>query len=61
MAKLLTTSEAAKTLKISVPRIHQLIAGRRLPAKKFGRDYLINESDLAKVRVRKPGRPKKKG
>jgi len=36
-----------------------LIAAGRLPAQELGGDYLIEESDLAVVRNRKPGRPKK--
>jgi excisionase family DNA binding protein len=59
MAKLLTTGEAAKSLGVSTPRVNQLISDGRLPAEKFGHIYMIRESDLAKVRNRKPGRPKK--
>lgn len=57
--KLLTTSEAAKRLKVSVRRVHQLIDEQRLPAEKMGRDYFIKEEDLKLVEVRKVGRPKK--
>ena len=31
----------------------------QLPAKKFGRDLVIQEEDLKLVKERKPGRPKK--
>lgn len=55
----LTTREAADRLGVSVGRIHQFIRDERLPAEKKGRDYLIKESDLAKVKNRKPGRPSK--
>jgi excisionase family DNA binding protein len=56
----LTTSEAAERLGISQARVRRLILDGRLPAKKFGRDHQIREADLAKVKNRKHGRPKKK-
>lgn len=56
---LLTTREAAQILGISVPRVHALIRGKRLPAQKHGRDYFIKKSDLKLVANRKPGRPRK--
>jgi excisionase family DNA binding protein len=57
----LTTGEAAERLGVTVGRVHQFIREKRLPAEKKGRDYLINERDLAKVEDRKTGRPPKKG
>ena len=57
--KLLTTKQAAKLLKINDSRVRQLILAGRLPAQKFGRDWLIQEKDLKLVEDRKPGRPKK--
>jgi len=56
---LLTTSEAAERLGVTVGRIHQFIQEGRLPAEKKGRDYFIDSSDLRLVKNRKPGRPKK--
>jgi len=56
----LTTKQAAKALGVSAPRVRQLILAGRLPAVKFGRDLMILEADLDLVRVRKPGRPRKK-
>ena len=56
---LLTTKQAAKDLGVNDRRVTALIRAERLPAKKVGRDWLINSKDLAKVRDRKPGRPKK--
>ena len=56
---MLTTKEAGERLGITVQRIHALIRDGRLPAQKFGRDYLIKESDLKLVEERKPGRPSK--
>lgn len=57
---MLNTREAAEKLKISVPRIHQLIASGNLPAQKVGRDYVILEKDLETVKTYgKPGRPAK--
>jgi excisionase family DNA binding protein len=58
---LLTTSETAKRLGVTVGRIHQLIQEGRLPAEKMGRDYFIDSKDLKLVKNRKPGRPKKSG
>lgn len=59
MAIPLTTAQAATELGISKSRVVALIAAGRLPAQKVGMQYLIQRKDLAKVRVRKPGRPKK--
>jgi excisionase family DNA binding protein len=60
MAGLITTIEAAKALDISQNRVNALIRSGRLPAQKYGWQWLIDRKDLAKVRVRKPGRPPKK-
>jgi excisionase family DNA binding protein len=57
--KMLTTKEVGERLGVTVQRIHALIRDGRLPAEKFGRDYLIKESDLKLVEDRKPGRPPK--
>ena len=59
MDKLLTTKKAAKRLNVSERRIRQFIAQGRLPAIKFGRDWVISKDDLSKVANRKSGRPKK--
>jgi excisionase family DNA binding protein len=56
---LLTTSEVAERLGVTVPRVHALIRVGRLPAEKMGRDYFIKEADLKLVENRKPGRPPK--
>lgn len=56
---LLTTNEVAERLGVTLPRVHALIRGGRLPAEKMGRDYFIKESDLVLVADRKPGRPPK--
>lgn len=57
--EILNTAEAAKKLEISAIRIRQLIKEGRLPAQKVGRDYIIQEKDLALVTDRKNGRPPK--
>lgn len=44
---------------VTVTRVQQLITAGRLPAKKIGRDYVIEEVDLALVMDRRPGRPRK--
>jgi excisionase family DNA binding protein len=59
MATPLTATEAAKALGVSHSRIMQFIRTKRLPARKFGAQWVIERKDLAAVRVRKPGRPKK--
>lgn len=57
--RLLTTSEVASRLNVSLRRVRQLIEEGRLPSQQFGRDHLIKESDLKLVEDRKPGRPQK--
>ena len=59
MGKLLTTQEAGKLLGVGRLRVRQLISSGRLPAMKFGRDWVISKDDLSKVANRKSGRPKK--
>jgi len=59
MMTLITTSEAAERLGVHITRIQQFIYAKRLPAEKVGRDWLIDEKDLALVSGRKTGRPKK--
>jgi excisionase family DNA binding protein len=56
-----TTSEAAEALGVTPRRVRALIQAGSLRGEKKGRDYLINERDLALVKDRKPGRPKKAG
>jgi excisionase family DNA binding protein len=56
-SEVLNTVQAARELRVSVRRVQQLIAAGRLPAERFGRDYMIKRTDLQRVRVRKPGRP----
>jgi excisionase family DNA binding protein len=55
----LTTKEAAQKLGITPRRVVALVTAGRLPAQKFGRDYMIREADLKLVQDRKVGRPKK--
>jgi excisionase family DNA binding protein len=58
----LTTEQVAEKLKISRPRVYQLIAEKKLVAQKFGRDYLIKENSLKDVKIHgKAGRPIKTG
>ena len=56
---LLTTSEVAARLGVTVKRVQAMIRDGRLPAEKMGRDYFIKEDDLKLVEDRKPGRPRK--
>lgn len=55
--RLLNTRQAGQVLKISPIRVRQLIRSKRLKAELVGRDYVIKESDLKDVEIRKPGRP----
>lgn len=55
----LTTKQVAERLGITPRRVQALIEAGRLPATKFGRDYMIREKDLKLVEDRKVGRPKK--
>ena len=55
----LTTKQVAERLGITPRRVQALIEVGRLPAQKFGRDYMINEKDLKLVKDRKVGRPRK--
>jgi excisionase family DNA binding protein len=59
MKDMLTTREVAERLGVSQARVRALIQSGRLPSQQFGRDHLINESDLKLVEDRKPGRPPK--
>jgi excisionase family DNA binding protein len=61
MASPLTTDQAAESLGVTRSRIIAMINAGRLKASKFGTQWVIDQKDLAKVRNRKPGRPKKKG
>jgi len=56
---LIGTAEAAERLGVSQDRIRALIKAERLPAQKMGRDWFIDPKDLALVKNRKPGRPRK--
>jgi excisionase family DNA binding protein len=59
--KLLSTKEAAEKLNVSPMRVRQLIQEEKLKAKRIGRDYVIDERDLATVQTYgKAGRPKGK-
>jgi excisionase family DNA binding protein len=56
---LLTTQDAAERLGISTRRVIKLITDGRLPATRFGKNYMVKESDLSLVSERKTGRPPK--
>jgi excisionase family DNA binding protein len=56
----ITTIDAAARLNVSPRRVGQLIQAGRLKAKKYGRDWLIDERNLAAVADRKPGRPRRR-
>ncbi len=56
----MTTKEAAERLGVSMRWVQALIKSERLPARKMGRDYLIDERGLRRVSDLKPG-PKPSG
>lgn len=60
---MLTTTDAARELQITVARVKQLIAEGILPARKFGRSWMIQPRHLDQARKRPDGRgrPKKAG
>ena len=57
--KIITTVEAAKQLGVTPSRVRALIESKRLKAFKYGREWLIDPKDLAAVKNRKVGRPRK--
>jgi excisionase family DNA binding protein len=56
---LISTKDAAARLGLSVRRVQDFLKDGRLPAQMIGGVYMINEKDLALVKNRKPGRPRK--
>ncbi len=57
--KLLNTKQTAELLGVSPIRVRQLIQEGKLRATRIGRDYVIEEKDLASVKTYgKAGRPK---
>ena len=56
---LLTTAQAAARLGVTSRRVVALINAGRLPAEKIGPNFVIKPKDLAKVKDRTPGRPRK--
>ena len=54
---LLTTSQVAAQLNVTIRRVRALIEAGRLPSQQYGRDHLIKAADLKLVEDRKPGRP----
>jgi excisionase family DNA binding protein len=56
---MLTTKQVADRLGVTMRRVQALINDGKLPAEKFGRDYMVKEKDLKLVENRKVGRPPK--
>jgi excisionase family DNA binding protein len=54
----MTTTTASERLGVTPQRVRAMIQAGRLPARRIGRDYIINEADLELVKDRKAGRPK---
>lgn len=53
----ISVAEAAKRLGVHVQRIHQRIADGSLPAERIGRQWVIDESAVARLDRNSPGRP----
>lgn len=58
---MLTTIEVAQALGVTPRTIERHIKANHLEAKKYGRDYLITQEELARFKQqrRKAGRPRK--
>lgn len=56
--RLLSTTQAAEALGISIQRVKQLCAQGRM-GRRVGRDWVITPEEIEANRVRKPGRPAK--
>jgi excisionase family DNA binding protein len=56
---LLTTEQVAEKLGVSRRRVLAMIASVRLPAQRYGHQWLIDSRSLELVRDRKAGRPRK--
>jgi len=56
---LISTKDAALRLKLSIRRVQELVKQGRIPAQLIGGVYLIDHRDLALVKNRRTGRPKK--
>lgn len=55
---MVSTAEVAETLLVSRRRVVALIAAGRLAARRDGRAWLVDTDDIAKLGVRKAGRPR---
>jgi excisionase family DNA binding protein len=55
----LTTTEVSERLGMSRSSIRRMILAGKLPAEKFGRDWLIDSDHLASLSPQRPGRPRK--
>ena len=56
---LLSTEQAAERLGVTQVWVRAMIAKKMLPAQKVGRDWIIDEKDLAKLDRKPVGRPSK--
>jgi excisionase family DNA binding protein len=59
MIDLLTISQAAAELEISIRRMQQLVQSGRVKHQRVGRAIVIRPKDLDAVRTRRTGRPQK--
>jgi excisionase family DNA binding protein len=57
--ELLTTSEAASRLGLTIRAVQKMIEAGRLEARKVGRDYLIAPNALESITKQAAGRPPK--
>jgi excisionase family DNA binding protein len=57
--KFLSTAEAAERMGMTTSGVRRLILTGRLPARKLGRDWIIQPADLRTVKKSNAGRPRK--
>ena len=56
---LISTREAANILRVNTSRVRQLIAAKRIKARKVGGAWVIQSKALERMTVRKVGRPRR--
>ncbi|HEY9405787.1 MAG TPA: helix-turn-helix domain-containing protein [Pyrinomonadaceae bacterium] len=55
--ELLSTAQVGERLGVTRQRVLELIEGKRLPAQKVGRAYVVRLGDVAALTLNKVGRP----
>lgn len=58
LGRVVSVKIASRIMGVSVRRIVDYIRQKRLPANRFGKDYVVRPADLARLERRPPGRPR---